>query len=185
MTLSAGIKVYNPSYPISAMAKETAILEETAKGIKGKNAVVLFEEVAKDIKIENATIQSVEMHGYKWEDFEKYVIGEKLILINDYLQNQQELGMSFLYHLTELLRDDTQPINNARYVYLLSRMEPKEDSDVEVRTAYRQFAKKMYEWSRNPQDRRQFITAIYIYVYLNRDDDGEENENETDGRKLC
>ena len=64
-------------------------------------------------------------------------------------------------------------------------MEPKEDSDVEVRTAYRQFAKKMYEWSRNPQDRRQLITAIYIYVYLNRKDDGEENENETDGRKLC
>ena len=160
LTLSAGIRVYNPSYPISAMAKETAVLEETAKGIKGKNAVVLFDEA----------------HGYKWEDFEKYVIGEKLTLINDYLQNQQELGMSFLYHLTELLRDDTQPINTARYVYLLSRMEPKSDSDVEVRTAYRQFAKKMYEWSRNPQDRRQLITAIYIYVYLNRDDDGEENE---------
>ena len=34
----------------------------------------------------------------------------------------------------------------------------------------------MYEWSRNPQDRRQLITAIYIYVYLNRKDDGEENE---------
>ena len=160
LTLSAGIRVYNPSYPISAMAKETAVLEETAKGIKGKNAVVLFDEV----------------HGYKWEDFEKYVIDEKLTLINDYMQKQQELGMSFLYHLTELLRDDTQPINTARYVYLLSRMEPKEDSDVEVRTAYRQFAKKMYEWSRNPQDRRQLITAIYIYVYLNRDDDGEENE---------
>lgn len=185
LTLSAGIKVYNPSYPISAMAKETAVLEEAAKGIKGKNAVVLFDEATKHINEKKENVQSVEIHGYKWEDFEKYVIGEKLTLINDYLQNQQELGMSFLYHLTELLRDDTQPINTARYVYLLSRMEPKEDSDVEVRTAYRQFAKKMYEWSRNPQDRRQLITAIYIYVYLNRKDDGEENENETDGRKLC
>ena len=171
LTLSAGIKVYNPSYPISAMAKETAVLEEAAKGIKGKNAVVLFDEATKHINEKKENVQSVKIHGYKWEDFEKYVIGEKLTLINDYLQNQQELGVSFLYHLTELLRDDTQPINTARYVYLLSRMEPKED--------------KMYEWSRNPQDRRQLITAIYIYVYLNRKDDGEENENETDGRKLC
>lgn len=49
LTLSAGIKVYNPSYPISAMAKETAVLEEAAKGIKGKNAVVLFDEATKHI----------------------------------------------------------------------------------------------------------------------------------------
>lgn len=83
--------------------------------------------------------------------------------------------MSFLYHLTELLRDDKQSINIARYVYLLSRMEPGQESGMETKEAYRQFAKKMYEWSKNPEDKRQLITAIYLYVYLNRKD-GEENE---------
>ena len=59
--------------------------------------------------------------------------------------------------------------------YLLSRMEPSYDSDRETKEAYRQFAKRMYEWSKNPKDKRQLITAIYLYVYLNRKD-GEENE---------
>jgi CRISPR-associated protein Csm1 len=159
LTLSAGVGIYGSTYPISAMAKETAILEDTAKGVDGKNAVILFEEKS---------------HCYKWDDFESYVIGEKLALLHEYLQHQQELGMSFLYHLTELLRDDKQPINTARYVYLLSRMEPNESDDSKEKESYRKFAKKLYEWSRNPQDKQQLITAIYLYVYLNRND-GEEN----------
>ncbi len=156
LTLSAGIGIYNQTYPIGAMAKETAVLEDAAKSIKEKNAVVLFDDNS---------------HGYKWEDFEQYVVGEKLAVIHEYLQNQQELGMSFLYHLTELLRNDKEPINTARYVYLLSRMEPGENSDKETKEAYRQFAKKMYEWSKNPEDKRQLITAIYLYVYLCREDE--------------
>ena len=159
LTLSAGVGIYGSTYPISAMAKETAVLEDTAKGVDGKNAVALFEEKS---------------HCYKWDDFESYVIGEKLALLHEYLQHQQELGMSFLYHLTELLRDDKQPINTARYVYLLSRMEPNESDDSKEKESYRKFAKKLYEWSRNPQDKQQLITAIYLYVYLNRND-GEEN----------
>lgn len=159
LTMSAGISVYSPTYPIGAMAKETAVLEDAAKDIPGKNAIALFDE---------------RYHSYKWNDFEKNVVDEKLVVIDDYLHSQQELGMSFLYHLTELLRDD-KPINTARYVYLLSRMEPSYDSDRETKEAYRQFAKRMYEWSKNPKDKRQLITAIYLYVYLNRKD-GEENE---------
>lgn len=68
----------------------------------------------------------------------------------------------------ELLRESGNNINFARYVYLLSRMEPQEHENKEKRAAYRSFSRKMYEWSRKEQDRKELITAIYLYVYLNR-----------------
>ena len=79
--------------------------------------------------------------------------------------------MAFLYHLTDLLRNTEEQINVARYVYLLSRMEPDEKQSKEKREAYRTFSKKMYEWSQTETDRRELISAIYLYVYLHR---GEE-----------
>ena len=76
--------------------------------------------------------------------------------------------MAFLYHLMELLRNEEEKINIARYVYLLSRMEPEDKGDQTKRAEYRKFSKKMYEWSKNPKDKKELITAIYLYVYLNR-----------------
>lgn len=78
--------------------------------------------------------------------------------------------MAFLYHLVELLRNTEEKINTARYVYLLSRMEPQDDKK---RMQYNAFSRKMYEWSKNNKDRKELITAIYLYVYLNREG-GEE-----------
>lgn len=57
-------------------------------------------------------------------------------------------------------------------------MEPEEDKEKDnskVRDEYRRFSEKMYQWSKNENDRKQLITAIYLYVYLNRRE-GEEDE---------
>ena len=88
--------------------------------------------------------------------------------MKDYFEKNDERGMAFLYHLTELLRSYGERINIARYVYLLSRMEPDRDSLPEVQEAYSRFSEKMYLWSQNLKDRKELLTAIYLYVYLNR-----------------
>lgn len=160
LTISGGIGIYQPKHPINVMAKETAELESASKNVPGKDAVTLFDD---------------RNHSYQWKEFEEKVIAEKLVTINDYFKQSTTHGMAFLYHLTELLRNDDDKIYTARYIYLLSRMEPGRDSSKETRDAYRSFAKKMYEWSRNPKDKKELITAIYLYAYLNRDN-GEENE---------
>ena len=68
-----------------------------------------------------------------------------------------------------LLRNsDADKINYARYVYLLSRMEPSKNSKAEAVSKYRKFSEKMYEWIKNPEDKKQLLTAIYIYAYLVR-----------------
>ena len=120
--------------------------------MEGKNAVTLFDET----------------HAYPWNVFIQNVVTEKLGVLKTYFDQNDEHGMAFLYHLMELLRESGNNIKFARYVYLLSRMEPQEHENKEKRAAYRSFSKKMYEWSGKEQDRKELIMSIYLYVYLNR-----------------
>ena len=87
--------------------------------------------------------------------------------------------MNFLYNLVELLRNRSEKIQIARYVYLLSRMEPMESEGKEKMEAYRSFSEKMYEWAQEETDRRELITAIYLFVYMHREEK-EETSNDTD-----
>lgn len=151
LTISGGIGIYQPKHPLNVMAGEVEKLMWCAKNTSNKNAVTIFE---KD-------------QNYPWEIFQKKIIKEKLQTLTDYFENTDEQGMTFLYHLTELLRNSGESINIARYVYLLSRMEPEDSSGGNLE-AYQIFSKKMYEWSKTEEEKRELITAIYLYVYLHR-----------------
>lgn len=155
--ISAGIGVFHGKYPLSVCAREVDLLEQSAKGfVKGdkqKNAVCLFDE--------NNT--------YDWDTFIRFVLGEKLKTLDAFLETQEERGMAFLYRLLELIRHREDKINLARFAYVLTRLEPKENKE-----EYRKFSRKMYQWAcddEGSQDSQQLITAIYIYVYLHREED--------------
>ena len=106
---------------------------------------------------------------YNWIDFKNKVIAEKLDTLKEFFgfkvekdDSDNDYGASFLYKLMFLLRNsDADKINYARYVYLLSRMEPSKNSTAEAVSKYRKF-------SENPEDKKQLLTAIYIYAYLVR-----------------
>jgi len=153
LTVSGGIGLYPSGYPINIMAGETAKLEDCSKGHDGKNAVTLFDE----------------NHTYGWEEFVDDVLGEKLKEIRIFFESSEERGLAFLYRLLELLRNEKEKINTARYVYLLSRMEPGQKSSKEQKDAYRRFAENMYQWRKDPENRRKVITAMYLYTYLTRE----------------
>ncbi len=186
LTLSGGVGLYKSGYPVSIMAKEVESLESNAKNIdEEKNAVSLFE---KDL-------------CFKWKIFEDKVLGEKYQAISVFFNANNGYGKNFLYNLLELIRNHDElikeaerqnkkkkgnvqeedntynPINFARYVYILSRMEPDKDEDREVWEKYHEFSEKMYIWMKNDADREQLIAAIYIYVYLTRQEE-EKNENQ-------
>lgn len=150
--ISAGIGVFPAKYPLSVCAREVEELEQKAKDYPGKNAICLFEEGS----------------TYDWNTFIHSVIQEKLQTLTDFFDNQGERGMAFLYRLLDLIRDREEKINLARFAYVLARLEPKEK---EKKESYREFSKKMYQWSNNEKDSKQLITAIYVYVYLNRKED--------------
>ncbi len=163
LTISAGIGIYEAGYPISAIAGEVADLEESAKAVPEKNAVTLFQE---------------KEGTYRWKEFEDCVIKEKYKAVYDFFTTSEERGKNFLYQLLELLRNRTDKINFARYVYILSRLEPDRSAALEQREAYKVFSQKMYQWIKNDEDCRQLITAIYLYVYLTREKEETVNESE-------
>ena len=160
LTISAGIGLYPEKYPVSAMARETGELEECSKARPGKSAVALFDE----------------NNVYSWDTFINNVLEEKYVLLRDFFSAAEDHGKSFLYRLLELMRGSEEKINLARYAYLLARMEPKGDASEGQKELYRDFARKMYEWMQDPEQRRQTITAIYIYIYMIRE--GEQNGEE-------
>ena len=164
LTISGGVGIYPSKYPLNIMAREVERLEECSKEIEGKNAITIFTAE----------------HGYSWDIFEKKIINEKLPALREYFGESDERGMAFLYHLVELLRNTQEKINTARYVYLLSRMEPEKDADKKKIDDYKKFSKKMYIWSKEENEREELITAIYLYVYLNRER-GEQTD-EINGR---
>lgn len=165
VTLSGGVGIYDSSYPINRMAAETAILEDYSKSLEGKAAATLFDRSGR----------------YKWEEFVADVIDEKLVTLNKYLKNTDLRGKAFLYKLLELLRNDDERFNRARFVYYLSRIEPSanvhDDNEKAEQENFREFAAKMYTWSMDAEERRKVVTAIYLYVYLTRESEEDGNEN--------
>lgn len=170
LTISAGIGIYTHSYPISAAASEVGELEECAKALPGKNAVTIYRDgqehtetdvFGRDVLVSDGT--------YSWKEFEQCVLGEKYRAIFDFFKTTQEHGKNLLYHFLHLIRNRKEKINFARYVYLLSRLEPERNAEPEQMEAYRVFSKKMYGWIKSEKDCRQLKTAIYLYAYMTRE----------------
>lgn len=159
LSVSGGVGIYSSGYPINVMAKEVECLEEEAKNCPGKNAITLFEEFG----------------CFSWDVFLKEVAGHKLRVVEAFFDSDAgAYGKAFLYHLVALMRNVDEKINLARFVYLLSRMEPDEKATEQEKKEYRTFSEQMYQWMQDDEARRECIAAIYLYVYLTR---AKENEN--------
>lgn len=159
LSISAGIGIYKPNYPINMIAKEVEKLESVSKNNTLKDSITLFSPE----------------HCYKWDDLVNNVLGEKYLELKQFFSDNtsflekgevNERGKAFLYNLLDLLRNVNEKINIARYVYLLSRMEPKDPVE---KGRYLRFSGKMYEWMTDEKDRKELITAIYIFVYSIRE----------------
>ena len=171
LTISAGLGIYNSSYPISVIAYETAEAEDKSKKNRNeagdiiKNSITLFED-----------------QTYTWDELETNVIGEKLAQIESFFKISQsnggDYGKNYLYNLLELIRNQSEKINFARFVYILARMEPSEKKNKELMDAYVQFSQNMIKWIQDASSRRELETAIMIYVYLIREEEGKSEYNQ-------
>ncbi len=152
LTISAGLGMYMPKYPISYMAEKTGELEDCSKKMEDKNAITLFD---KD-------------NSYHWDEFIEEVMGEKFAIISEFFSKVEDKGKSLLYNLLELFRNRDKKINIARMAYTLARMEPSGKAGEDEKSVYRNFKGKVYDWMFSERDTKQVITAIYIYSYLIR-----------------
>lgn len=151
------------------IAKEVADLEEKSKKNIKKNSVTLLEDGEYHSIEKDGDFIDISDGTYTWEEFEEYVLGEKYQVLKEFFDQSEDRGMNFMYHLLELIRNRDQKINFARYVYLLSRMEPDRKADQLQKENYNLFSKKMYEWIKDEKDSRHLKTAMTLYAYMNRE----------------
>lgn len=160
LTISAGIGLFPAKYPVKTMAWQTGELEDAAKHIDGKNAISVF---------------GTEDNTYKWDVFQRKVIGEKYVLLEQYFSQMPEKGMAALYKLMAYIRNLDEKINLARLAYMLGRMEPERNAPDEIKELHKVFSKKLYGWinsENRTEECKQLLTAIYLYVYLHRERGG-------------
>lgn len=171
---SAGIGIYEDSYPIAAIAQETGAMESESKRMPGKNAVTIMEDGERHLVEEGEEEKEISDGTYSWEEFDQEVIQEKYRALSEFFEDLEDRGMAFLYRMLELVRGHEEKINFARMMYLLSRLEPSEEGPKKEK--YRQLSKKMYEWIQSDQDCRQLKTAINLYAYMNRKGEGKDED---------
>ena len=187
ITMSAGIALFSPKYPISKMAEITGELESTAKSKEGKDSIALF-----GFESENHGDRVICKSVHSWKDFTESVCGEKLRLLHDCLSqnfgsstaNELGLGSSMVYKLMKLVREIEAEkdqgggqINIARLLYTLARLQPRESSvkNNEQRLQanrwkqlYETLADSLYRWVRDDKDRLELLTALQLCVYYTR-----------------
>lgn len=172
LTLSAGMAMFSPTYPISKMAEIAGLLVQMSKNRKDKNSIALFG-METNLKV-NGQLEC--KHIYTWVDFEMKVCKEKMNYLLARLSfdgdkfNKLSVGKSLIYRLMDLIQlADEDKLNIARFAYVLARMQPKQDKDEQKRKVYEDFVSKMYQWINNNEDKKQLATALNLLVYYLRD----------------
>lgn len=172
LTLSAGMAMFSPTYPISKMAEIAGLLVQMSKNRKDKNSIALFG-MEINLKV-NGQLEC--KHIYTWVDFEMKVCKEKMNYLLARLSfdgdkfNKLSVGKSLIYRLMDLIQlADEDKLNIARFAYVLARMQPKQDKDEQKRKVYEDFVSKMYQWINNNEDKKQLATALNLLVYYLRD----------------
>ena len=172
LTLSAGMAMFSPTYPISKMAEIAGLLVQMSKNRKDKNSIALFG-MEINLKV-NGQLEC--KHIYTWADFEMKVCKEKMNYLLARLSfdgdkfNKLSVGKSLIYRLMDLIQlADEDKLNIARFAYVLARMQPKQDKDEQKRKVYEDFVSKMYQWINNNEDKKQLATALNLLVYYLRD----------------
>lgn len=179
ITMSAGLALFSPSYPISQMAVITGLLESAAKDMQDKDSIALFGfETNKTTNGEERICR----HVYKWDDLIDNVIVDKIYTldqlfvipsINEVQDSKMKLGKGLVYKLMELLqgilndRALGKHINVARILYLLARLEPKKNSP--TYESYKNFVTAIHRWIQSEEDCKALLTACNLIVYYMRD----------------
>ena len=178
LTISGGIGLYDPGYPIHVMAEETQRLEDAAKSLSDKDAICLFDPaynnggafVSAKRQDKDAICLFDPAYSYKWDRFIGKVMNEKFAIIKAFFDSQSDYGKSFLYHLLQLIGGEEKKTSLVRMIYLLCRMEPADGK----KDAYRVLKEKLLKWISTEEDKEELETAIHLYIYQTRNKDKKE-----------
>ena len=153
LTISAGIGMFQPKYPIARMAEQTGDLEDAAK-------LFTKELPDKTVTMKNALALWHEETVFDWNTFITTI--EPRMREVAAIFDRCEKGKAFIYKMVELLRSYDNVISAPRLAYLLAR------SFEDVKNA-QELTQKFYDWAANEEERQCLIVALEWYVYSIRE----------------
>lgn len=167
ITISAGIGMFEHSYPVHHMATETGDLESFSKKYvhstgRQKNAVALFGKMPEE------ALQQV----YAWEELRDAVLGEKYAFLQsctkldpDEAGDKVFVAKSQWYRIkmlleSQILGEDTR-LDIARFAYVLARIKHKKTQA----RHYERLKTQLLAWMCDKQAAKQLLCAISLYIY--------------------
>lgn len=148
LTISAGIGMFEETYPIANMASETGALEDAAKGYQSsrgtKNAIAMWSDE----------------RVFNWDEFTGHVMPRMNELREMFQDNEK--GSSFIYRIIALLRNYDDVASAPRLAYLLAR------SFEDDRGNGGKACAQLYEWAQDPKERKRLVAAMEWYVCSER-----------------
>lgn len=151
LTLSAGLGMFDSTYPIARMAAETGLLEDKAKmhpsdgRSKVKNAICLWAPV----------------YVFDWDEFIEIVV-PRMNEVREMFESNSK-GSALIYRLIALLRSYDPLASAPHLAYLLARsFEDDQKRGGEI-------CKQLYAWAQDKKERLCLVTALEWYVYSMRE----------------
>ncbi|GHV15069.1 type III-A CRISPR-associated protein Cas10/Csm1 [Fibrobacterales bacterium] len=160
LTLSAGVGIFAPNYPMLKVADFVDDLEKAAKNNE-RDSICLFEE----------------QYAVKWDAF-KELWKNKLPFFEKHFGGNNDnafKGKAFLYRIMTYLKC-TEKGNLKKFVlpkicYILGRMHDIFENENE----YKELSDSVLKAAENSEERKKFLIGLQLFIYLSR---GREN---TDG----
>lgn len=153
LTISAGIGMFQPKYPIARMAEQTGDLEDAAK-------LFTKELPDKTVSMKNALALWNEENVFDWNTFITTI--EPRMREVAAIFDRCEKGKTFIYKMVDLLRSYDNVISAPRLAYLLAR-------SFEDAKNTQELTQKFYDWAANEEERQCLIVALEWYVYSIRE----------------
>lgn len=155
MTFSAGVALVELKTPINVIARETKALLDKAK-LSGKDRITLFSE-------DNV---------FAFNEYIQDIVFDKLSVIREFFENEQDHGKAFAYKLLDLIRNRSEKdrISFARIAYYLARLEEASQN----KDGFGKFKQLMIDWFNDNDEIKRAKMALMLYIYEIREDGYDE-----------
>ncbi|WP_195454195.1 type III-A CRISPR-associated protein Cas10/Csm1 [Ligilactobacillus ruminis] len=155
MTFSAGVALVESKTPINVIARETKAHLDKAK-LSGKDRITLFSE-------DNV---------FTFNEYIQDIVFDKLSVIREFFENEQDHGKAFAYKLLDLIRNRSEKdrISFARIAYYLARLEETSQN----KDGFGKFKRLMIDWFNDNDEIKRAEMALMLYIYEIREDGYDE-----------
>jgi len=169
LTLSAGISIHGPKYPLYRMAKDSGLAEKIAKNQSGKNSLCIYFD-------DGILRENNPSHVFSWSEWKTVKnITEELQCLN--------ISHGFLYELLLYIREKIENKDKLpfyRILYSIARMEEDNNNELKNNDLWEEFKTKyinpINSKDRNDKFLKYLETALNYHMLLYREVEREQVE---------